>query len=112
MRSASAMSANRPRKTLARAYGDWAARSSRRHLNIAEGDDAAAREEMDALEDIGGAVIDALARYFSEPHNREMVENADRGNSTVEEAEKPADRHGVFRQDGRLHRLAGTHVAR
>ena len=30
---------------------------------------------MDALEDIGGAVIDAVARYFAEPHNRKMVED-------------------------------------
>jgi DNA ligase (NAD+) len=44
---------------------------------------------MDALEDIGGAVIDAVARYFSEPHNRETVE-ALVAELTVEEAEKPA----------------------
>jgi DNA ligase (NAD+) len=96
-------------RTLARAYGDWAS-FEEAALRIAEGDEAA-REEMDALEDIGGAVIDAVARYFSEPHNRETVE-ALIAELTVEEAEKPAGRHRVLRQDDRLHRLAGTHVAR
>jgi DNA ligase (NAD+) len=74
-------------KTLARAYGDWAT-FERAASNIAHGD-AAAREEMDALDDIGDAVIDSLARYFTEPHNRKMVE-ALIGELTVEEAEKPA----------------------
>jgi DNA ligase (NAD+) len=74
-------------RTLARAYGDWAS-FEEAALRIAEGDEAAA-EEMDALEDIGGAVIDAVARYFSEPHNRETVE-ALIAELTVEEAEKPA----------------------
>jgi DNA ligase (NAD+) len=30
---------------------------------------------MDALEDIGEAVIDAIARYFAEEHNRKLVED-------------------------------------
>ena len=58
-------------------------------LSIADGD-TDAREEMDALDDVGGAIIDAIARYFSEPHNRETVE-ALVEELQIEEAEKPAN---------------------
>ncbi len=74
-------------KTLARAYGDWKS-FEQAALAIAKGDTAAA-EEMDALEDIGGAVIEAVARFFGEPHNRTMVD-ALVAQLTVLEAEKPA----------------------
>ena len=74
-------------RQLARAYGTWAA-FHEAAMKIADGDEAA-REEMDALEDIGDAVIDSLARYFTEPHNRDMVEKLIE-ELTVEEAEKPA----------------------
>jgi len=73
-------------RTLARSYGDWGA-FEEASLKIAEGSEPA-REEMDALEDVGGAVIDAVARYFSEPHNRDMIDKLI-GELTVEEAEKP-----------------------
>ena len=49
----------------------------------------AAREEMDALDDVGDAVIDAVARYFAEPHNRAMVD-ALVAELDIEEAEKPS----------------------
>lgn len=73
-------------KTLARAYGEWdefeqAAKA------IAAGD-GAAREEMDALDDIGDAVIDAVARFFSEEHNVGMVDRLI-AQLTVEPAERP-----------------------
>jgi DNA ligase (NAD+) len=58
---------------LARAYGDWRAFHDAA-LTVAGGDEQA-REEMDALEDIGDAVIDAVARYFAEEHNRKLVED-------------------------------------
>ncbi|WP_193176513.1 NAD-dependent DNA ligase LigA [Oricola nitratireducens] len=74
-------------KTLARAYLDWPS-FEEAALKIADGDEAA-REEMDALDDVGDAVIDSIARYFSEPHNRDMVEKLI-GELTVEEAERPA----------------------
>jgi DNA ligase (NAD+) len=74
-------------KTLARAYGNWIA-FEKAALSIAGGD-TLAREDMDALDDVGGAVIDAIARYFSEPHNRETVEALVK-ELQVEEAEKPA----------------------
>ena len=52
------------------------------------GGDMTAREEMDALDDVGDAVIDAVARYFAEPHNRAMVEDLIT-ELDIEEAEKP-----------------------
>ncbi|MBY8915761.1 NAD-dependent DNA ligase LigA [Nitratireductor sp. L1-7-SE] len=73
-------------KTLARAYGSW----QEFHdavLAVANGD-TQAREEMDALDDIGDAVIDSLAHYFGEAHNRELVE-ALAGEIDVQEAERP-----------------------
>ena len=59
-------------RTLARAYGSWKELHDGA-LAVANGD-AQAREDMDALDDIGGAVIDAVARYFGEEHNRDLVE--------------------------------------
>ena len=73
--------------TLSRGYGSWKEFHDAA-LAVANGD-MAAREEMDALEDIGDAVIDAVANYFAEEHNRKLVEElADQVN--VEEAERPA----------------------
>ncbi|MBO6902462.1 MAG: NAD-dependent DNA ligase LigA [Rhizobiaceae bacterium] len=59
-------------RTLARAYGSWQAVHDAAHA-VAHGD-TQAREDMDALDDIGDAVIDAVARYFAEEHNRDLVE--------------------------------------
>ena len=74
-------------KTLARAYGTWAAFEAAA-LAVAEGDVEAA-DEMDALDDIGPAVVEAVGRYFGEEHNRVMVE-ALVAELTVLEAERPA----------------------
>ncbi|MCC0029985.1 MAG: NAD-dependent DNA ligase LigA [Brucellaceae bacterium] len=74
-------------RVLARAYGSWTAFHDAA-LQVAAGDEQA-RDEMDALEDIGGAVIDAVASYFSEPHNLELVEKL-AAQVTVEDAEKPS----------------------
>jgi DNA ligase (NAD+) len=73
-------------KTLARAYGSFAAFHDAA-LKIAAGDETAA-EEMDALEDIGSSVIDAVSRYFAEEHNRTIVE-ALATELNVADAEKP-----------------------
>ena len=59
-------------RVLARAYGSWAAFHAAA-LKVAEGDEAA-REEMDAIDQIGIAVVDAVGRYFGERHNRDLVE--------------------------------------
>ncbi|UUP16129.1 NAD-dependent DNA ligase LigA [Nitratireductor thuwali] len=81
--------------TLARAYGSWVDFHDAA-LAVAEGD-LHAREEMDALDDIGDAVIDAVAAYFAEEHNRALVERlAEEVN--VEDAERPVTESPVAGQ--------------
>ncbi len=63
-------------RALARAYGTWHAFHDA-CVRLAEGD-ADARAEMDALDQIGDAVIDSLATYFGEGHNRRIVERLTR----------------------------------
>ncbi len=74
-------------RQLARAYGSWAAFHDAA-LRIAEGDEAA-REEMDAIDQIGGTVVEAVARYFGESHNRKLVEDLS-AQVRVEDAEPAA----------------------
>ena len=57
---------------LARAYGGWEAFHSA-CLKLAKGDEDA-QLEMDALDQIGDAVIESLRDYFGEAHNRRRVE--------------------------------------
>ena len=44
---------------------------------------------MDALDQIGDTVIDAIADYFGESHNRKMVDRLSPRQVTIKEAEKP-----------------------
>ncbi|WP_024351987.1 NAD-dependent DNA ligase LigA [Aurantimonas coralicida] len=74
-------------KTLARAYGTFEA-FHEAALKVAAGDEEASRE-MDALDDIGGAVITATARFFSEDHNLKLVEDLV-AELDVQPAEQPA----------------------
>jgi DNA ligase (NAD+) len=74
-------------RVLARAYGSWAGFHDAA-LKVASGDQAA-RSDMDALDDIGDAVLDAIARYFSESRSLELVERLASG-LEVNDAEKPA----------------------
>jgi DNA ligase (NAD+) len=60
-------------KQLARGYVTWDAFHDAAS-KIADGD-MFARQEMDDIDQIGETVVDAVARYFAEPHNRELVEN-------------------------------------
>src|SRR5581483_3144433 len=71
---------------LARGYGTWQAFHDA-SLKVAKGD-AEARAEMDALDQIGDTVIDAIAAYFGESHNRGIVERLVK-QVTVIDAEKP-----------------------
>jgi DNA ligase (NAD+) len=59
-------------RALARGYGTWGALHDA-CLALAKGDEET-RTEMDALDQIGDTVIDALAAYFGEAHNRGIVE--------------------------------------
>jgi DNA ligase (NAD+) len=73
-------------RVLARGYGSW----ENFHdacLNVAKGDEAT-RAEMDALDQIGDTVIDSLAAYFGEAHNRKIVERLT-AQVTIQETEKP-----------------------
>jgi DNA ligase (NAD+) len=73
-------------KVMARAYGAWPAFEAAA-LKVAAGD-AEAREEMDAIDQVGDTVIDAVARYFAETHNRAVVDQLVAA-LTIQEAEKP-----------------------
>jgi DNA ligase (NAD+) len=74
-------------RALARGYGNWKAFHDAA-LAVAKGD-AEARQDMDALDQIGDTVIDAVAAFFGEDHNRRLVENLTK-QVTILEAEKPA----------------------
>ncbi len=79
-------------KVLARAYGSWSAFHDAA-VEVAAGN-LVIRAEMDALEEIGDAVLDAIARYFAEPHNLSLVERL-AGELTILDAEKPASESPV-----------------
>src|SRR5207302_2916881 len=74
-------------RALARGYGSWEA-FHEACLKLANGDEEA-RPEMDALDQIGDTVIDALEAYFREKHNRDIVERLT-NQVRILEAEKPA----------------------
>jgi DNA ligase (NAD+) len=71
---------------LARSYGSWRAFHDACR-KLAQGDEET-RQEMDALDQIGETVIDALAAYFKEAHNRHLVERLVE-QVTIRDAEKP-----------------------
>ena len=71
---------------LARGYGSWEAFHDA-CLKVARGDEEAIAE-MDALDQIGDTVIASIAAYFSESHNRGIVERLTR-QVTILDAEKP-----------------------
>jgi DNA ligase (NAD+) len=59
-------------RVLARGYGTWRAFHDA-CLKLAKGDEET-RTDMDALDQIGDTVIDSLAAYFGESHNRKIVD--------------------------------------
>jgi DNA ligase (NAD+) len=71
---------------LARGYGSWQAFHDA-GLNVAKGDEEAIAE-MDALDQIGDTVIQAVASYFGESHNRGIVERLTK-QIRILDAEKP-----------------------
>jgi DNA ligase (NAD+) len=73
---------------LARGYGSWKAFHDA-CIKLAEGDEEA-RQDMDALDQIGDTVIESLATYFREKHNVGIVERL-LEHVRVRDAEKPAD---------------------
>jgi DNA ligase (NAD+) len=71
---------------LARGYGSWKAFHDA-GLKVAKGDQEAIAD-MDALDQIGDTVIQAVASYFGESHNRGIVERLTK-QVTILDAEKP-----------------------
>jgi DNA ligase (NAD+) len=71
---------------LARGYGSWKAFHDAA-LKLVDGDQET-REEMDNLDQIGDTVIDSLAAYFGEKHNRDVVERLTR-QVRILDAERP-----------------------
>jgi DNA ligase (NAD+) len=74
-------------RALARGYGSWRAFHDAA-LRVASAD-AAARADMDTLDQIGDTVIDSIATYFGEKHNRGIVERLV-AQVKIGDAEKPA----------------------
>jgi DNA ligase (NAD+) len=72
---------------LARGYGSWDAFHDA-CVKIARGDEET-KAEMDALDQIGETVIEAIADYFGEPHNRKLVERLVAQMTKILDAEKP-----------------------
>jgi DNA ligase (NAD+) len=74
-------------RSLARGYGNYEAfREACR--NLADGN-AEARQELDAMDQIGDSVIESLTSYFSETHNAGMVDRLAKEVRMLE-AERPA----------------------
>jgi DNA ligase (NAD+) len=71
---------------LVRGYGSWQAFHDA-CLKVAKGDEETVAE-MDALDQIGDTVIQAVAAYFRESHNRGIVERLTK-QVTILDAEKP-----------------------
>jgi len=71
---------------LARGYGSWKAFHDAA-LELVDGDQET-REEMDNIDQIGDTVIDSLAAYFGEEHNRDVVERLTK-QVRILDAEKP-----------------------
>jgi DNA ligase (NAD+) len=73
-------------QALARGYGTWEAFHDAARAVAAGEEDA--RADMDALDQIGGTVIDSIAAYFGERHNVKKVEQLAE-HVTILDAERP-----------------------
>jgi DNA ligase (NAD+) len=72
---------------LARGYGSWDAFHDA-CMKVAKGDEDAIAE-MDAMDQIGDTVIQSVAAYFGENHNRGIVDRLVRELDEIVDAEKP-----------------------
>ena len=78
---------------LARGYGSWQAFHDA-CLKVAKGDEETIAE-MDALDQIGDTVIQSIAAYFGESHNRGIVERLTSEVDEIIDAEKPKSNSAV-----------------
>ena len=74
-------------RALARGYGSW--RAFHDACVKVAGNDLETRAEMDNLDQIGETVIDSIAAYFAEEHNRGIVERLT-AQVRILDAERPA----------------------
>jgi DNA ligase (NAD+) len=74
-------------RALARGYGSW--RAFHDACVKVAGNDLETRAEMDNLDQIGDTVIDSIAAYFAEEHNRGIVERLT-AQARILDAERPA----------------------
>ena len=81
---------------LARGYGSWQAFHDA-CLKVAKGDEEAIAE-MDALDQIGDTVIASIEAYFSESHNRGIVERLTRASRP---SSMPKSRRAIQRSPAR-----------
>ena len=72
--------------TIARGYGS--ADAFLKAMDAVAAGDEDAKAELDAMDQVGGAVIEAAADYFGEDHNRRMVQNLIE-KLEVQDAERP-----------------------
>ena len=93
-------------KVLARAYGSWQAFHDAALTRCRRAMQSAA-EEMDAIDQIGATVVEAIGRYFGESHNRGLVEDLTK-EVNVRRCRAGGDQLAGRRENGRLHRVAGT----
>src|SRR5256886_4926157 len=77
---------------LARGYGSWDSFHDA-CLKVAKGDEETIAE-MDVLDQIGDTVIQSVAAYFGESHNRGIVERLTK-EVTIIDAEKPKSNSAV-----------------
>lgn len=78
---------------LARGYGSWQS-FHQAALKVAKEDEETVAE-MDALDQIGDTVIKSVAAYFSESHNRGIVERLVKELDEIIDAEKPKSNSAV-----------------
>jgi DNA ligase (NAD+) len=78
---------------LARGYGSWQAFHDA-GLKVAKGDEETIAE-MDALDQIGDTVIQSVAAYFGESHNRGIVDRLVKELDEIVDAEKPKSNSAV-----------------
>ena len=95
---------------LARGYGSWKAFHDA-GLKVAKGDEETIAE-MDALDQIGDTVIQSVAAYFGESHNRGIVDRLDEGTGRDPRRREAEEQFGDRGQDRGVHGLAGKNDAR
>jgi DNA ligase (NAD+) len=78
---------------LARGYGSWQAFHDA-GLKVAKGDEETIAE-MDALDQIGDTVIQSVAAYFGESHNRGIVDRLVKELDEILDAEKPKSNSAI-----------------